>query len=172
MTRRRQIAQSFPGAIARSGLPLAIALASLGLLSGEASAGPVSPPPLATAARTISLNETGRLHLLRKHDFTLYERGSASGTVTGAIYVRLTAVSSSRVTVSVSINPPGGSISGSGSGSYRRSGTIASFAGSMSFAGGTGKYKGVHGSSLSFSGTIQESHQDAITVSVRGRVSD
>jgi hypothetical protein len=158
-------------AIAGAGLGLAIALALLGIAARAAIARPVSSSP-ARAARTVSLNETGHLHLVRKHDFTLYERGSASGTVTGTIYVRLTAVSSSRVTVSVSINPSGGSISGSGSGSYRRSGTIASFAGSMSFAGGTGKYKGVHGSGLSFSGTIQESHEDAITVYVRGRVSD
>ncbi|HUA73472.1 MAG TPA: hypothetical protein VL988_01810 [Solirubrobacteraceae bacterium] len=155
-----------------AGLPLAIALVSLGPVPGEASARPAASPPAAVVARAVSLNETGHLRLTRKHDFTLYERGTASGTVAGTIYVRLTAVSSSRVTVSVSIEPPGGSISGSGSGSYRRSGTIASFAGSMSFGGGSGKYKGVHGSGLSFSGTIQESHSDAITVYVRGKVSD
>jgi hypothetical protein len=159
------------GARARAGLGVGTALVSLALGCGLAL-GRTAPPSPATAARTVSLNETGHLHLTSKHDFTLYERGSASGTVAGTIYVRLTAVSSSRVTVSVSISPPGGSISGSGSGSYRRSGSTASFSGSMSFGGGTGQYRGTRGAGLGFSGTIQESHEDAITVYVRGKVSN
>lgn len=163
--------------VLRAGARVGIGLTGLTsvLILGPAYESATARPtaaPRATAARTISLNETGRLHLTSKHDFTLYERGSATGTIAGTIYVRLTAVSSSRVTVSVSISPPGGSISGSGSGSYHRSGTIASFSGSMSFGAGTGRYKHAHGSGLSFSGTIQESHADAITVYVRGKVSD
>jgi len=126
----------------------------------------------AGAARTTSLNETGRLHLTSKHNFTLNEEGSASGTAAGTIYVHLTAVSSSRVSAEVDIYPHGGSIAGRGTGSYSRSGSIASFSGSMSIVGGTGSYAHVHGSGLSFSGTIQESDHDAITVHVSGRVSD
>lgn len=126
----------------------------------------------AETARTVSLNETGHLRLTSKHDFTLNERGSATGTIAGTIYVRLTAVSSSRVTVAVDIRPAGGSISGSGSGAYRRAGTVASFSGSMSFAHGTGRYARAHGSGLRFEGTIEEAHGDAIVVHVWGRVSD
>jgi hypothetical protein len=170
MIDRDHPSRSLLGATARAGLGLAVALAALGPACAFAAGRAARPAP-ATAARTVSLNETGHLRLTRKHDFTLYERGSASGTIVGTIYVRLTAVSSSRVTVAVSIHPPGGSISGNGAGNYRRSGTIASFSGSMSFGGGTGRYRGVHGSGLSFSGTIQESHDDAITVYVRGTVS-
>jgi hypothetical protein len=128
--------------------------------------------PLARAARTIELDETGHLQLTSKHNFTLNEKGSASGTAVGAIYVHLTAVSSSRVTAEVNIYPHGGSITGNGSGSYRRSGTIAEFSGSMSIGRGTGSYARIHGSGLSFSGTIAESDRDAITVHVSGRVSD
>ncbi|HXD54900.1 MAG TPA: hypothetical protein VN618_09125 [Solirubrobacteraceae bacterium] len=123
-------------------------------------------------ARTVSLNETGHLHLTSKHNFTLNEQGSASGTIAGAIYVRLTAVSTSRVTVEVSIRPPGGSISGKGSGSYRRTGSIANFSGTMSFGSGTGRFARAHGAGLSFSGKIEEANRDAITVYVRGTVSD
>ena len=39
--------------------------------------------PAARAARTISLNESGKLHLTSKHGFTLNEQGPASGTVAG-----------------------------------------------------------------------------------------
>jgi hypothetical protein len=142
---------------------------------GSASRAPIGRPPSvpsATVAKTTSLNETGHLRLTSKHNFTLNERGSATGTIKGTIYVHLTAVSSTRVTVQVSIYPRGGSVSGSGTGSYRRKGSTAQFAGSMSFTRGTGKYAHVHGSGLSFSGTIEEANHDAITVHVNGKVSN
>jgi hypothetical protein len=126
----------------------------------------------ADAARTTRLSETGRLHLTSKHNFTLNEQGSVSGTIAGVIYVHLTAVSSTRVTVEVNIYPGGGgSVSGSGAGSYRRKGTTAEFRGSMSFGRGSGKYARVHGSGLSFSGVIEEANHDAIIVHVSGSVS-
>jgi hypothetical protein len=131
----------------------------------------VASGPSAHTSRTISLSETGHLHLTSKHNFTLNERGSASGTVAGTIYVHLTAVSSTRVTAEVNIYAHGASFSGNGNASYRRGSTTASFAGSMSINRGTGSYAHVHGSGLSFSGTIAESNHDAITVHVSGRVS-
>lgn len=146
-------------------------LAALALASFSSGAG-ASSRPHARVARTISLNETGHLHLTSKHNFTLNEQGTASGTVAGTIYVHLTAVSTSRVSAEVNIYHRGSSISGTGTGSYRRTGTTASFSGSMSFNRGTGSYAHVHGSGLSFSGTIAESSNDAITVHVAGRVSD
>jgi hypothetical protein len=92
------------------------------------------------------------------------------GTVKGAIYVHLTAVSSSRVVAEVNIYGRGGSISGRGSASYRRAGQTANFAGSMSISHGSGRYARVHGSGIRFSGTILESDNDAIVVRVSGRV--
>jgi hypothetical protein len=127
---------------------------------------------LARAARTVALNETGRLHLTSKHNFTLNEKGSATGTATGTIYVHLTAVSTSRVTARINIYPRGGSISGHGAGSFRRLGATAEFSGTMSIDRGTGSFARIHGTGLSFSGAIAESHGDAITVHVSGRVSD
>jgi hypothetical protein len=126
--------------------------------------------PSARAARTISLDETGQLHLTSKHGFTLYEQGPASGTVTGTIYVRLQIVSTSRVSAEVSISPRGGSISGDATASYRRGTATASFSGSLSISRGTGSYSDARGSGLSFSGTIQRSN-DAIAVHVSGKVS-
>ncbi len=156
---------------------LAVSLLALGafapLSAGERPAAERAPsPPSAHGARTISLNETGRLHLTSKHGFTLNEQGSATGTVVGTIYVHLTAVSNTRVTAEVNIYAHGASFSGNGNASYHRSSTLASFSGSMSINRGTGGYAHVHGTGLSFSGTIAESDRDAITVHVSGRVSD
>jgi hypothetical protein len=146
-----------------------VALLALAPLSAGERASSTGPP--ARASRTISLNETGHLHLTSKHNFTLNEQGTATGTVAGTIYVHLTAVSSTRVTAEVNIYSHGASFSGSGNASYHRGSTTASFAGSMSINRGTGSYAHVHGSGLSFSGTIAESSHDAITVHVSGRVS-
>lgn len=143
------------------------------MIAGSAAAGDRrATAPSAHATRTISLNETGHLHLTSKHNYTLNEQGSASGTVRGAIYVHLTAVSPTRVTAEINIYPSGGSISGSGTGSYHRGSTTESFSGAMSINRGTGSYAHAHGSGLSFSGTIHESKNDPITVHVSGRVSD
>jgi hypothetical protein len=144
----------------------------LGAPSGARATGSRSRLALARAARTVSLSETGRLHLTSKHNFTLNEAGSATGTATGAIYVHLTAVSTSRVTAQINIYSGGGSIAGHGAGSYHRLGAMAEFSGTMSIDRGTGSFARIHGAGLSFSGTIAESHGDAITVHVSGRVSD
>jgi hypothetical protein len=131
---------------------------------------PAATPP-ARAARTFSLNENGVLHATSKHEFTLNEQGSATGTITGTIYVHLTVVSTDRVTAEVNIYPRGGSITGDGTARYWRGSTMGTFAGSASIARGSGSYAHAHGSGLSFSGTIARSN-DAITVHMSGTVSD
>jgi hypothetical protein len=142
------------------------ALAAIGLLALGA---PGAWVPSAYAAGTISLNEHGSLRLTSKHEFTLNERGAATGTITGAIYVHLTIVSTSRVTAEVSIYPNRGSVTGYATASYHRGSETAVFQGSIAIVRGTGTYAHAHGTGLSFSGTIQHSH-DAITVRVSGRV--
>jgi hypothetical protein len=127
--------------------------------------------PSAHTTRTISLNETGRLHLVNKHGFTLNELGAASGTVKGTISVHLKIVSTSRVSAEVTISPKGGSISGSGTASYHKGENIASFAGGLSISRRSGSYANARGSGLKFSGTIARSN-DAITVHVSGQLSD
>jgi hypothetical protein len=126
--------------------------------------------PSAVTASTFFLNEAGRLHLTSKHEFTLNEEGSGSGTISGTIYVHLTIVSTSEVTAEVNMYPNGSSIIGRASASYKRGHTQGSFSGSLSIIRGTGRYRRAHGSGLSFTGTIQRSN-DAIAVNVRGTVS-
>jgi hypothetical protein len=122
------------------------------------------------ATRTISLNETGRLRLVSKHGFTLNETGTASGVIKGPISVRLTIVSTSRVSVEVTLSPKGGSVSGSGTASYHKGETEASFSGGLSIGRRSGSYAHAQGAGLKFSGTIARSN-DAITVNVSGRMS-
>jgi hypothetical protein len=146
---------------------LAASLAS-GTLAPSASQARAA---VARGARALSLNENGSLHLTSKHGFTLNEKGLASGTVRGTIYVHLSIVSSSRVTAELNIYPSGGSITAQGSASFHKERTRAIFSGSISIERGTGSYAHAHGSRLSFSGTIQRSN-DAVTVHVAGNAVD
>jgi hypothetical protein len=145
--------------------------ASLGALMLGAPHALAKSSPVAGAARTFSLTESGTLALTSRKGFTLNERGSASGTIGGAIYVHLTIVSTNHVTAQVNIYAKGGSITGYGTASYHKGRTSANFVGSLSVSGGSGSYAHAHGSGLSFSGTIQRSN-DAITVHVNGKASD
>jgi hypothetical protein len=152
----------------RSPLAATAALLAIGLLAAPPAGSRTAPA--ARAARTFTLSETGVLHLVRKHGFTLYEQGTATGTVRGMINAVLKIVSTKRVTAEVTIYAHGGSITGTAAAAYRRQTTFASFSGSMSIVRGSGSYSHASGSGLSFSGTIQRSN-DAVTMHLSGRVS-
>jgi hypothetical protein len=137
-------------------------------VGGAAAAGADSP--LASDSRSVTLSESGRLHLTSKQGFTLNEQGSASGTITGAIYIHLHLSSTSKVTAEVSIYPSGGSLSGNGSAAYRVEGSVAAFTGTLSITRGSGKYAHARASALRFTGTIQR-RGDAVSVRVSGPLS-
>ena len=147
-------------------LPLALLTAVFAAVSPAGAA-------RARAARTYSLSETGHLHRTSGRGITinqdLNEQGSASGTISGTIYIHLRVVSTNRVTAEVNIYPSGGSITGSASASYRSAGALATFAGTMTIERGSGRYAHASGSGLSFTGTIQRIN-DAAVVHVTGRM--
>jgi len=143
-------------------------IAASAALAGVAA--PSTSAQTARAAHTISLNESGRLHLTSHHGFTLNEQGSASGTISGTIYIHLTISSTNHVSAEVNIYPSGGSLTGSASAAYRVQGATASFNGTMNITRGSGRYSHARGSGLSFTGTIQRSN-DAVSVRVSGRFS-
>jgi hypothetical protein len=155
---------------ARSSAGALVAIAAAALLAAVFAGAAPSRAATAHTAGTFSLNDTGRLHLTSHHGFTLNEQGTASGTISGTIYIHLNVVSTNRVTAEVNIYPSGGSITGSASASYHPSGGVASFNGTMSVERGSGRYRGAHGSGLSFTGTVQRAN-DAVTVHVSGRMS-
>ena len=125
----------------------AVLIAVLGVAFVGATASGAVP---ARAARTLTLSETGHLHLTSHHGFTLNEQGSTSGTISGTIYIHLNIVSTNRVTAEVNIYPNGGSITGNANASYRPAGGVATFDGTMSVTRGSGHYGGASGSGLSF----------------------
>jgi hypothetical protein len=136
---------------------------TIGALAARATA--------ARVARTLTLSETGHLRLTSKHAFTLNEQGSASGTITGTIYIHLhIANNQGDVTAEVNIYPHGGSLSGYGSASYEVDGADATFTGKLAITRGSGSFAGAHASSLQFSGDIAR-RTDAVAVKLSGQLS-
>jgi hypothetical protein len=126
--------------------------------------------PQAHAARTMSIKESGSLHLSNHHGVVLKESGYAKGTLSGPIYIQLRVNSTRSVSASVQVYPSGGSLSGSASASYHVAGSYASFSGRLNISSGGGRYSKARGNGLSFSGTIKRSN-DAVSVRVSGRLS-
>lgn len=104
-------------------------------LSASASGG--RPP--AHVARTVNLQEHGRLKFVSERGETLVERGTAYGTYTAMMVADLT-IRSKSVTATVSIYPRGGSISGRASASYRIVKNLGYFGGTLTLGHGTGRY--------------------------------
>ncbi len=153
-----------------------LAIGAVASLAGVVAVGAVgagassAAGPVAGAARTLSLHESGRLHLTSHSGLTLNEQGSATGTIRGTIYIHLDVASQTHVTAEVNIYPSGGSLSGHGSANYEVGGSYASFSGTLSISRGTGTYSHAHASNLRFTGSIKRVN-DATTVEVSGPLS-
>jgi hypothetical protein len=145
-------------------------LAAVGVFGAGAS-GASQGHATAVAARTVNLNESGKLRLTSSHGLKLNEQGTASGTIKGSIYIHLNVSSTNRVTAEVSIYPKNGSLTGNGSANYRVVGSAATFSGTLSINRGTGAYSHARASGLRFTGTIARK-TDAVTVHVSGRLSE
>lgn len=136
-----------------------------------AAASALGQPPLARPSRTITLSETAHLHLTSEHSLTLNEEGQASGTIRGTIYIHLHLSNNhGGVSAEVNIYPRGGSLTGSGSATYRVEGAQAVFSGKLAIARGTGSYLHASAPGLRFTGTIQR-RTDAVAVQLSGPLS-
>lgn len=125
------------------------------------------PGDQAHAARSLSVNDTGHLHLLKAFGSVLQEEGYAGGTLPGRAKVRL--VVGSTVTASFSIQTRYGTIYGSGSAALHSSGRYASFGGSLSVSRGTGGYARAHGSGKLYG--VIDRRTSALTVQTIGTLS-
>ncbi len=128
-----------------------------------------SRPPSATAARTISLTETGYLHAASHGGSTIEEQGTASGTYDCSITVHLVIVSAERITASFTVRPKGGTVTGSGSGNFSAEGASGYIGGTLSITRGTGIFAHASGGDIGFSGKFNRQNFSA-TIHVHGTV--
>lgn len=127
-------------------------------------------PARAHTARTISVSDTGRLHLANPNSSgeTLIEEGKATGTLPGSVRASLT-VGTNTVRVAFTLYLHGGTIMGHGTASFNPGkGEYASFGGSIVVRHGSGHYAHATGTGRVY-GSINRNTDDA-TVQVIGQL--
>ena len=145
---------------------LTLRQATLACSAGLAAAACVAAT--ASAAKSQDVNDAAHLRLIASRGGNdLTETGKATGTLPGTVTVSLnihTRTANSSFTIAVK---GGGSISGKGSGLLKTGkGGYASFGGSITVTGGTGKYAHASGKGGLY-GTIYRLN-DSMTVKVTG----
>jgi len=119
------------------------ATVALALALAPPSAGGASSRVPAHSAHSERLVVDARLHYVNARGSYLIEEGRASGPLAGLVkaQIKITA----NIAGSFTFYPRDGSISGSGSGKLHESGTYASFGGTVTVLGGTGRYAHARG---------------------------
>ncbi len=112
----------------------------------------------------MSIDDTGRLHLLKASGSIIYDQGPATGTLVGTATVHLTVATI--VTATFTIATSAGSISGSGRAALHSSGRYASFGGTLSVSKGTGRYAHAAGAGALYG--VIDRRTDALTVQALG----
>jgi len=149
---------------ATSAASVSAAASSPGQLASQAR-----PTPTAVAARELTLQESGSLHLVSHHHEQLVEVGHGAGTLSGNITVRMT-LTTTQATISFTAYPStGGTVVGRGEGSIYAGGHTANFSGTATITGGTGKYAHASGRGVHLEGTLQR-HTFALYVKVEGKM--
>jgi hypothetical protein len=143
---------------------LGVGAAMLALWLGGAGAGAAAPQ--AHVARTLRLDDSARLHLVKKSGPILSERGTATGTLPGSVSARFDTRNSAKVTGSVTFRPRGGgSLTATIVGYPQSLSTVARITGYLAVRSGTGRYARAVGSGT-FTGSV---NRRTWAISVRAR---
>jgi hypothetical protein len=126
--------------LARRTIPAYGLLGALAVFAPGAFASGSAAGPAARTARTVHIQEHGRLKFTSERGATLIERGTAYGTYTAPMIVDLT-IHSKSVSATVTIYPHGGTITGSANASYKIVKNLGYFGGTLNLGRGTGKYR-------------------------------
>jgi hypothetical protein len=145
------------------------AVLSVCVALGSASA-TASGLPSATAARTMSVKDEGRLRLIKSSGSKLIDEGPATGTIPGTAKIVFVYDGNPTVSAQVTIYGHGGSIEGHGKGRLSSpSSRSPSFKGTLTITGGSGRYARARGSGQMFGVFYRRSY--AITVQTQGTLS-
>lgn len=97
-------------------------------------------------ARTMSVKDEGHLRLIRSSGSLLIDEGPAKGTIPGKVKVRFIYNGDPTVTAQITIYGSGGTIQAHASGRLSSpTSSSPSFQGTLTIAGGSGRYLHAHG---------------------------
>ncbi len=129
--------------------------------------GTVQPAPVASAAHVLNVKDEGHLRSVRNSGSELMEEGSISGTIPGKLKVSFNIGATVTAKFTIYANG-GGSISGHGGGALHSTGVYATFGGSLTVTGGSGRYAHAHGTGT-LSGAINRKTY-ALTIQAVGKL--
>jgi hypothetical protein len=121
----------------------------------------------ARMAHVVSVQDEGHLHSVRESGSDLTEEGPVAGTIPGRVKVNFNI----GPTVSASFTiyaSGGGSISGRGKGALHSTSKYATFGGTLTVTGGTGRYAHAHGSGGLYGAINRKTY--ALTVQTVGKL--
>ncbi len=119
------------------------------------------------AAHVASVRDEGHLHSVRTSGADLIEEGPVRGTVPGTVKVNFNI--GATVTASFTIYASGGgSITGRGKGALHSTSEYATFGGSLTVTGGTGRYAHAHGGGGLYGAVNRKTY--ALTVQTVGKL--
>jgi hypothetical protein len=143
-----------------------MSLAAGGVLFGAASA-PAGQTPRASAAGSLQVKDEGRLRLVKSSGSQLIDEGSASGTIPGKVRIVFVYDGNPTVSAQITIYGHGGSIQARGSGNLSSpTSPSPSFKGTLTIAGGAGRYVHAHGAGELYGVFYRRSY--ALTVQTQG----
>lgn len=127
-----------------------------------ASSGAIASDPVvseehgpAHAARTMSLHEAAKLHLVHHSHGELVESGNSSGTFDCPVQITVK-LGNNTASLGYRLSCAGkGTFNGNGTASYYVAGSVARINGRLTLAHGTGQYSHAVARNLSFAGTMQ-----------------
>ncbi|HEX3692649.1 MAG TPA: hypothetical protein VHU13_04840 [Solirubrobacteraceae bacterium] len=123
--------------------------------------------PLASAAASASVKDEGKLHLVKSSGSTLYDEGSAHGSLPGTVKIRFLYDGNPQVSAQITIYAHGGSIVAHGSARLSSpSSSAPSFKGTIAISAGSGRYAHAHGFGRLYGVFYRRSY--AITVQTEG----
>jgi hypothetical protein len=141
--------------------------ASSAVPAGRSASRTPAAPPAARQARVLSIDDTGKLHLLKASGAILQEEGPGTGTLAANIKVRLVVHATITATFTIEARG-GGSIAGRAAATLHSSRRYSSFGGSLSVEHGTGRYAHAHGSWTLYGVIDRRTH--ALTVQTVGQL--
>lgn len=108
----------------------------------------------AQKGKTVALQESAALKII-KNEGSLHEAtGRATGTVKGAVHLTLNVEDASHITGRYSTNGPDGGLIGTVVAKYTVSGSVLRFTGTSTITGGAGPYASAHGRGVHIAGVM------------------
>jgi len=124
----------------------------------------------ATAARSVSVSDEGKLRLIRSSGATLTDEGAATGTLPGRVRIQFVYNGNPSVQSQITIFGRSGSVSARASGRLSSpTSRTPSFSGTLTITGGTGSYRRARGGGHLYGVFNRRTY--GLTVQTRGTLS-